>query len=218
MKNRTNKNFKCERGGRFSKPRPCQAPSSLGARGPLRVPWSSLAPATAHTLDISNQLKNVKLHTFSLNTGKRACVSMAMFQPEFIESAQSIVSTCGGNFASPAGECRAKITCCCGSALISLHQLSWRKALGIAVVTWSDVLAHFAWGELWRAYEESAPRLDTEAVRCELSQTAGLPRMATLMWPAIEERADEETLFLIASTFWLVGWTVATRKFGAQSE
>lgn len=200
-------------GGRVSKPRAYQASSFLGARGPLRVPWSSLRsllkPSEHHE---DTRLNSIRLESFSFNTGKKTEVNVGLFAPEAIAAARPIASNCGGEWTGPAGKCRARITPCGGSALISLEQSSCRKALGLAVVTWSELLAPFAWGELLRANEDGGRRFDAATFSAQISQFVTLPRMGTLVWPTIEQCVDAEALFLIEGTFWLLGLAIAQKN------
>jgi len=148
------------------------------------------------------------IQTLSFNSGRRTAVSEALFEPAALASARTVAASGGGQWRAPAGECRARITSFGGSALLAIEQTSCRSALGLAVVTWGDSQAAFAWGELHRASRDGERRFDAAALARELSGFSSLPRMGTFVWPPIADRLDREAMFLVESTFWILGLAV----------
>jgi hypothetical protein len=149
----------------------------------------------------------VTLRSLSFNTGAGTDLSEQLFEAELMATTRKIAAERGGVWMAPAGECRATITWCGRSALISLEQVSCKKALGFSVVTWSEDLAPFAWGELLRAYVDSARSREARPFEFDggVFPSGCLPRMGTLIWPAIAKCLDEEGLFLTEATFWSLG-------------
>ena len=203
-----NKNFGVSVGS-FSKPR--SLPAQQAHAKPQTASWSSLAGRTHTPLKFTPQAKSTRMQTFSLNTRKRTEIAATLFQDDLIALAKNTMEHSGGEFCGPAGKCRARITVCGGSAMISLAHLN-DKSLGVAMVTWSEILAQLAWREMIRAYELSTPRIDVEVVRRELMGWSRLPRMATLLWPSVERSLDEEAVFLVESTFWVLGIAILEAK------
>jgi len=148
--------------------------------------------------------------SFSFNTLKRTEVAAGLFEPGNLSAARTIAANGGGNWVAPAGECRARITRCGGSSLITIEQSSCRKPLGMAAVSWSEWLAPFVWGELRRANEDGGRRFNVKAFEREFSEFKALPRMGTLVWPALETCLDSEGLLLVEATFWILGLSIVT--------
>jgi hypothetical protein len=173
-------------------------------RFPVSPLWRLLRPIENASLETVDP---VTLRSFSFNTGADTDLSEQLFEAEQMASARKIAAERSGVWIAPAGECRATITWCGRSALISLEQVSCKKALGISVVTWSEDLAPFAWGELLRAYVDSARSREARPFDFDggVFPSGCLPRMGTLIWPAIAKRLDEQGLFLAEATFWSLG-------------
>jgi hypothetical protein len=195
MSSRSTKSF-VFRNGINCRPRSRRVPQDL--RSLLRL-TATRGPESAHAT----------LEALSFNTGRQTTVFESLFEPVVFAAARTVVAKRGGKWRCPAGECRTLVTDFDGSALIALEQASCRKALGIAAVTWSESQASFVWGELHRASEDGERRFDAAALRRQLSGFSFLPRMGTFVWPPVADCLDRQGLFLVESTFWLLGLAMA---------
>jgi hypothetical protein len=208
-------------GTRLSNPRHRKTPSNhLGAPEPFLFAWPSerslLKPPPWDATPTA-----VKLLSLSFNTLRKTEVVAELFEPAAFTAVRKTVANGGGSWIAPAGECRARITRCGGSSLVSVEQSSCRKPLGMAVVSWSELLAPFVWGELLRANEDGGRRFDVGKFMLEFPGFTTLPRMGTLVWPAIETCLDSEALLLVEATFWSLGLAlvmehVRTQRLGCQ--
>jgi hypothetical protein len=119
----------------------------------------------------------MKIRTLSLNNGSEMVIQPDYFQTKHLASALQVVKNHGGDLIGPAGKCRTKISQCGGSALMSLEDSVSGRALGIGVVTWSEVLAQFVWGELLRAHTESEPKETNPYIPLERFELSIGPRL-----------------------------------------
>lgn len=155
----------------------------------------------------------LEIRAISLTLCDEVRVVANRLNPELLAQASRVAVNGGGNFTGPLGECRAAITYCGGSALISLKLNGTRTPVGLAVVTWSELLASFAWGELFRVYSESQAN-PTPQVSRRLTELSVLPRLGTFLWPAFTQSAELELLALAEPTFWVLAFAVIANQKG----
>jgi hypothetical protein len=156
----------------------------------------------------------MKIRTISLNNGCEMIIHPDYFKPEYHASASRVVKNHGGEFLGPAGKCQAKISRCGGSALMSLEESASGRALGIAVVTWSEALAQFVWAELLRAHAESEPQEIDPCIPLDRFELSKGPRLGTLIWPFVERSTDDEGLFLLGANFGVLGLAIVAEING----
>jgi hypothetical protein len=150
----------------------------------------------------------MKIRTISLNNGCEMIIHPDYFKPEYHASAERVVKNNGGDLLGPAGQCGAKISRCGGSALMSLTETDSGRGLGIGVVTWSEVLAQFVWGELLRAHTESEGGKNDGYIPLDRFELSKGPRLGTFIWPSVERSMADESLFRLGANFWILGLAI----------